>query len=423
MATTYKFLHPTNTETLTAQLFADGIEVHSSHALIDCLRYQWFYDDLLGSSPQAIMGATSASYEVPLASVGSSGEYYCQIRIGTTGDCVEQTELRRITIVNPITPRDNIFSDTGASGELVVEAPHYEQVIYSDEGATFISPDDNIIACSTPMGNVCRFVQNFTVAATTNKAEPREAQLTMTVGELVLFFNIGQDRTLAQAPAAISERGPDGPFINLAQNGPATAGSPITVTATVGTVGTAAPPYTVTWPDGSQGLTYQVTRTDPGTMTIMASVSDTNGLRATETIELEWLAQQQPSPTTRTTLTGATFPRVDWNVFQFGNPTVMAGVRMQDAFFSVTGAGRWQYTVYFNQGYFGSSTDVGQVSFVLTGPGVNNTTVVRANQAPVTIELPAGTVGLFRYQLTISGIPDNPIVYPSGSVTLIPINF
>lgn len=422
MATTYKF-RATGTETLTAQIFADDIEIHSSHRLSPCTTYQWHYDDLLGTDGgQPIDSATNPTYDVDLSSVGNSGEYYCVI---TVGSCAYTTERRRITIIGTISPDSILFTDAGGTAEIVIEAPHYETVLFSDEGSTFISPDDAVITCTTPMMNVCRFVQTITVDPTTDKSQPREAQVSMTVGSAVLFFGIGQDRNTAQAPSTTERKGPDGPFINLADNGPTTAGGTITVTATVGTIGDDASPYTVTWPDGSSGATFDVTRATAGTETVMATVGDTNGLTATESITLTWTMAIIPSPTGLTTITGAQFPRVDWNIFQFGNPTVMPGVRMVDAFFGVEGAGRWQYTVSFNQGFFGTPVETGRVRFTVSGPGVNSTTTVSVGEAPVTVEFPAGTTGTYRYQLDIDVDDEGGqlIVYPSGSVSLLPINF
>ena len=65
------------------------------------------------------------------------------------------------------------------------------------------------------------------------------------------------------------------------------------------------------------------------------------------------------------------------------------------------------------------------MQFTVSGPGVNSTTTVSVGEAPVTVEFPAGTTGTYRYQLDIEVDDEDGqlIVYPSGSVSLLPINF
>ena len=117
MATIYKFRQVGNEE-LTARAFADGVDIHASHPLRSCIRYQWFYNDLrTGSTPEAItVNGDGETYLVDLNDVGNSGEYYCEIQIGTTGECNQTTQTRRISIIECLDQGDRTFGATGADG-------------------------------------------------------------------------------------------------------------------------------------------------------------------------------------------------------------------------------------------------------------------------------------------------------------------
>ena len=438
MATTYRFLASGQNVELTADLFADGVEVNSDHRLSNCISYQWYRNNGLINfnleNFSAIDGATASTYNVSLGDISNSGEYYCEIIIGKTNRCNQRTEIRRITIIECVGTASRTLPATGASDQLIIRHPHYEVPVFNAEGNDWIIGGDLEI-CDTQTTNVCQSVQNFTLRdqlASENQA--RRGQPTLTIGNLSCFYNLIQDfiRTQADSGRPPADT-PAGPFINLSQNGPAVVNNSIRVTATVGTTeGTGTETYEVSFNggafaavDANNMATFDISNNVVGTMVVTAVVRDNNMLETTETITLEWVALTIPSPTNPTTITGAQFPRVDWNIFQFGNPTIMPGRRMVDAFFGVEGAGRWQYTVSFNQGFFGTPVETGRVQFTVSGPGVNSTTTVSVGEAPVTVEFPAGTTGTYRYQLDID-VDDEMgqlITYPSGSVSLLPINF
>ena len=412
MATTYKFRQVGN-ETLTARAFADGVEIHASHPLRSCIRYQWFYNDLLtGSVAEAITGATALTFDVDLNDVSNSGEYHCEIQIGNTGDCDQVTQIRRITIVECVGPQDVLFDDGAGSGQAIVEAPHYETPVFSTEGATFITAGALVPCDASSVGaNVCRFVQNYSVAATVDKSQPREAQLSITVGDITCFYNIGQDRTGAQAESVPQEKGPDGPFINLTSNGPVLAGSffgDITVTAEVGTVGgTGTETYTVAWtnavPTANDRVATVANPNAGATIEVTAVVTDNNGLTATASINVFFT---QIIPIT-TTVMGDTLGRVNWQVLQgIGPGGTVPGTRNVSGTFESGGAGNWTATSNWYEGFFGAASTAGSSTLTITGPGVNETLTVSPTSTSAMFEATNRT-GTYEWELTITGVlPD-----------------
>ena len=227
--TTYKHINSTVPVPLTARVYADNVEIHIFHKLAACLHYQWFFDDLLGGGAVEITGAIAKEYQVDLTSVASSGEYYCEIKIGMTGCNDQVTERRRVSIIECLDQTDRTFAATGASGQVRVNAPHYETVAFSNEGNNWILAD-GATTCATMNVNVCTFVQEFTlVDQITSANSARRGQPSLTVGGLVCFFNIGQDfiRTVAPTPPPIVgptpfvvPDPPPGPSLVLTQSGP-----------------------------------------------------------------------------------------------------------------------------------------------------------------------------------------------------------
>ena len=225
--TTYKHINSTVPVPLTARVYADNVEVHIFHKLASCLHYQWFFDDLLGGGGSEITGAIAKEYQVDLTSVASSGEYYCEIKIGMTGCNDQVTERRRVSIIECLDQTDRTFAATGGSGQVRVNAPHYETVIFSDEGNDWILAN-GATTCATMNVNVCTFVQEFTlVDQITSANSARRGQPSLTVGGLVCFFNIGQDfiRTVAPTPTPgpipfVVVDPPPGPSLRLTQSGP-----------------------------------------------------------------------------------------------------------------------------------------------------------------------------------------------------------
>ena len=442
MATTYKF-RAVGVETLTAQLFADQIEVHSSHELRTCTTYQWFYDDLTGSGPTAIAMATNQTYDVDTNSVGNSGEYFCRITVGTTGDCVYDTQVRRITIIECIAPTSRLFNVAGGAGEAIVEAPHYETPVFNTEGATFITAGTLVPCDASAAGtNVCRFVQNYTVASNAGSSSPREAQLTITVGELVCFYNVGQDRVVSAPPQPTMDAPPAGPFINLTDNGPVFAAgppggiirfpalTPITVTAEVGTVGgTGTETYTVAWtgatvnPSNDREATV-AGREAVGPVTVTATVTSSTGGTATASIDVEFTAFVIPGADNFTTVMGDTTGQVQWRVLRgLGPGNSPRGMATNSGSFEIGGPGNWNITLNWYNGFFGGASTAGEVTLTVTGPGVNQTLAVTPSNLSREVEITAQP-GQYTWDLrfTQDAVPDVGN-YANVHMLIVPRNF
>ena len=431
MATTYKF-KTAGVETLTARLYADQIEVYPGHDLESCLRYQWKYDDRINGFVD-IVGATSKTYDVDLSTVASSGDYYCEIQVGNTGDCNQVTETRTISIIDCIAPQDVLFTDEGGTGEAIVDAPHYEEPNYfaTADGADFITLS-NMVPCdaSTIGANVCRFVNVYVVDPTTDKAQPREAQITVTIGDLSCFFNIGQDRTVAQAPESKMDPPPAGPFINLSNNGPSLAvgdgiGVPITFTADVGTVGgTGSETYTVAWTDdfggSGTGLTYEVTNPGPigpppgmaNPVTVTATVtSDADGsptATATQIADFYTLSFLFPDPPS---LMGDVYGFVNWLGWS-GDP----GVRTVSGSFTAGGSGNWDASFTLLEGFI--DTTSATLTYSLNGPGIsiNNETLTISGEPDARRSISyTGMSGVYDWEVTISGVQPSTLSRANGS--------
>lgn len=314
MATTYKQLNSPDPIVLTARAYADEVEIHAAHALRPCTSFQWKYDNLLGT-PTSIVDAlgtsTAQNYTVDLSSVASSGEYFCEITIGSTGDCDQVTERRRISIISCSQQTPRTFTATGAFGTFEVVAPHYETVVFNNEGNDWIV-GGTLVGCPTPVETTCTFVQNFTLADQTSAANrARRGQPTLTVGTFVCFYNIAQDYIRTERDDGITADQADGPFITLAQDGPTTIGSNITVSATVGRIvdalGTveALSDFTIVFRDldagtildmGSGTATTRILNLTSRTVT--ATVTDnTTGLSATADIAVAF-TEAEDVPTT-----------------------------------------------------------------------------------------------------------------------------
>lgn len=410
MATTYKF-KTAGVETLTAQLYADQIEVYPGHELEACLTYQWYYDNLLGGGPVPIIqdtdedgnplgtwpaeaseDATNKTYDVDLDNVGVSGEYYCRITIGTTGECVFDTQIRRISIIECVPLVGSPFNASGSSGSFVANVPHYEMPVYNREGNTWIVSDGD--ATMTGTGVERTFTQNFTLTdIDPNNNAARSGQPTITVGSLICFYNIVQD-WIRTRPIINEPPLPDGPFINLEDDGPTLALPPspfitpssITVTARFGTVGTAASSYDVTWHrEGIQIRTDSFTEPgmatfevgNPGTaqmQNVRAVVEDNNGLMAEATTDVSFTE----IPSLPTTVMGTITDVVQWQYLAgLGLNAFQNGEREKSGTFTVNGDGNWNLQIDFVQGFFGpQSTGNSRVEFRLGGPGFNFSDII-----------------------------------------------
>ena len=451
MATTYKLLSASGTEPLTARIYADDIEIHSSHRLDACTTYQWFHDTLNmdGTSTGGTMvaGQTTQTYNLPLSTVANSGDYWCVI---TVGNCRFETERRRISIINRFSPERNLFTADAGTGQFIIEAPHYELPVFNNENSFVVA--GTLVPCATQTANVCTFVQNYSISANPTPSSPREAQVSMTVGELSIFFNVGQDRVLTQDDTPITRKGPDGPFINLTQDGPALAQVPsalivpatITVTAEVGIVGGTLGAHTITYSDdrggSGTGSTYEVanpgydvnnipTETTNTDIVVTATVTDTaTGLTATETITVRYIFLVVAQPTMTM---GDVVGRIQWQVLQglgFGGTVRGEGYDSatntvtRRGTFTVTGDGNWNIALNWYDGFFGARSDDGMIVLSFSGPGAPANVTVSPSNTSRTVEV-TGLTGTFEWTLTMSGIDSSTTNYANGGLTLLPRNF
>ena len=303
MATIYKF-RQVGEEPLVARAFADGEEIHVNHPLRSCVSFQWFYNDLLNDEFDPIEGATEQMYNVDLNSIGNSGAYFCRINIGS---CPTITETETVSIIECIGQDPAVFPSSGATGQLQVDAPHYETVVASAEGNDWINVT-NPVPCTTQTANVCSFISNFTlddVPVPPNNA--RRGQPSLTVGDLTCYYNIRQDYDRGQAGTPLPDNSL-GPFINLSQNGPTEPGNTITVTSTTGITVRDGDPAADTSglsvafsgtgvTDNGDG-TASVVSTSVGMVTVTATVTDSlTGQSNTATIVVMF-NQSQTLPTT-----------------------------------------------------------------------------------------------------------------------------
>ena len=429
MATTYKEINSSTPVVLTAPVFADGIEVHANHPLRPCIRYQWFFDNLVpGNVPVHASGTSDQeTYTVDLSSVANSGNYYCEISVGTTGDCDQRTEDRIISIVNcgNTTAAGSEYAHDGAVGNVTVEHAHFEGVSFSDEGLSWITLTDPPVACLSEPG-ACLSVATFSVAGNTG-SEARRGQVSLTVGDIVCYYNVVQTYEGGVAPAV--EPDPDfGPYINLSTDGPVLAlilfgsGIPITVTADVGVIGGTLNNYTIAWSGtGVTGNGDTATVDNPGApaqnIPVTATVTDTDtGLTATATIDAVFYLFQFPDETTTIgDLTG----QVNWRVLQTlgagGSPYGMHEVRGD---FTVSGAGNWTVSLNWHNGFFGQPAREGSATLTISGPGAGLTFVVNPDNPSVEFEA-EGLVGAYSWNLEIEDVePD--LSYANASMVIYP---
>ena len=421
MATTYKFL-TSGVETLTANVFADQVEIYDGHRLDPCTMYVWFHDDLLGNANSITqvqaptrIGAGGSTYDVDLSDVANSGEYYCEIRIGQTQDCWITTERRRISIVECLDQTDRTFAATGASGSFRVNAPHYEMPVFNNEGNDWIN-GTGLITCDTQTDNVCLFVQNFTLddqLSSSNSA--RRGQPTITVGELVCFYNTVQDYIDAP-PAAPTPDMPNGPFINLSQDGPAFVNTNVAVTAEVGTVGgTGSETYTVAWTNATVDPVNDrraiVNSATAGTTEVTATVTDNNGQTASATINVVHNAVIVFGTTVTGTLSGGI-----QNRGLFGNTPQLT----DSGTITVTGGGNWFVRMTLNPtGFFAGPVVNSGIRVTVTGPGVNFDETITSASTFITREFQMENLtGTYNWTLAWNPRPGNSQSWAQGSVGL-----
>ena len=454
MATTYKE-KAVGVEILTARLYADQIEVYPTHDLAECLRYQWKYNPVNGTTVDAPLdgsanpSSTNKEYHVDLDSVANSGDYYCEIQVGNTGDCDQITETRRITIVECVPGPSNPYTDKAGSGQAIVEAPHYEAVS-AHTSDTFITLG-SVVACTTPLPHVCRFVQPYTFTATSDKSEPRTGQIDITVGDYTCVHNLAQDRAPEEAAAPDKAEEPPaspGPFINLTNNGPSLAlgggfGTDITVTAEVGVVGGTIGSYEIDWSvsdfdsineDGdvvtmtpvitpsADMLSAVVTNPGPivltegglglpNPITVTAKVTDEDtGQTATTTqiadfYTLSFLFPDPPS------VMGDTYGFVNW--LDWGGNE---GERTASGSFTTAGSGNWDASFTLLEGFI--DTRSATLSWTLNGPGITETsgalTISGESEARENFSF-TGLSGVYTWTITLSGVDPSHISRANGS--------
>ena len=437
MATTYLNRLDSAVETLTARVFADDVEIYPTHELRQCTRYQWFYDDLM-NGPVEVAGATNQTYDVDISAVSNSGEYYCEISIGTTEECDQTTERRRITIIDCLDQTARTVPSTGGTLEFRVDAPHYETPVFSNENNSWITGSGSV-TCDTQAPNVCRYVQNSNIAASPTNAA-RRAQTTMTVGDLICFYSVVQGFTVTAPPAP--DPAPDpipGPFVNLTTNGPTLAlvvfgsGVPQTVTATVGTVGDSGAPYSVTF--SAAGVTQTVSGVpEGGTATfdvanpgatadgmgqdipVTVTVTSSNGTTATEMIDAVFNIFRFIN---QTDIAGDTVGTVNWGVLRgIGPNAIRQGIRRVTGSFTITGYGNWNTSLNLRDGFIGQPATSGNLRLTINGPGVSvDETATIANPA-IEIEQ-TQKVGVYNWTLEISDIQPTGRIIPLSTGTMI----
>jgi len=198
MATIYKKKNSSTPAILTARVYDGDVEIYPTHRLAACISYKWYYDDLLGGGAIIIPNATSKAYTVDLTTVGSSGEYYCEIQIGATppgGDsgCSNQTtERTRVSIVECLFQTPRTFNATNSTAQVATVAPHYESPVFNNEGNSWITANGSII--SSCVGNICTYTQNITLAdQSTSANSARQGDVSLRTGTQICYFGIGQD--------------------------------------------------------------------------------------------------------------------------------------------------------------------------------------------------------------------------------------
>lgn len=376
MATTYKFRQDGGTERLTARIYADDIEIHSTHRLSGCTTYQWMYDNLLGGNPVNATGtSTNSTYDVDISNVNNSGEYFCQV---TIGGCMINTERRRISIIECLDQSLGTFPATNASGQFRVDAPHYESPIFSNAGDAWVVANGDIQACPNAQEVRCRFVQNFTLTDQVASANTvRQAQPTITIGPLVCFYNVTQDWIRTETSDGTDTNILPAPFITLTQNGPALINTGvITVTALVQTISgstatTVANP-TIRWfvdnveDTSSTGTTLNVTSTTARTRVVRAETT-VNSITESQNINVVFEA---PSAA-QTNVEGMFKSRIFYNDSSGGE-----GDRFETGTFTITGNPDFNISYRLNgNGLFegrGTRGTFVRARFDISGPGTIN---------------------------------------------------
>jgi len=400
MATIYKAKAVGGTETITARVYSNGEEIHSAHPLYPRTTYQWYLDRLNGQPHEEIAGATSNSYNVPLGDVSNSGEYYCKFTIGLTGCTVEYSPRTRISIVSceGSVVAANPVPWEGTTTQVTILHAKFETAVFSNEGLSWVTH-----ISSTPCAaclSTTTTVATFSVAANSGENRARRGQVSLAVGGLKCYYNLVQDyqRTLA---ADGTEADPaTAPFIELDHNGPATAGGKVKVQASVGVPGVDADgttgDYTIAWSTSNRFSVNEAdrqalyTKTDEGTITVTATVTDNNTLltdTASVNINFEAGAVDAGGDTIVTIPGFGPSNMIPSSVYceilgfdTFGNPQL--DLRTDSKEFEITGAGNFSLLMSLNpDGLFWSNNPdrklladsyITILEATLEGPGAEN---------------------------------------------------
>ena len=358
MVTIYKKKNSTVPAVLTAYVYDGAVEIHSTHRLAACISYKWFYDDLMGGGAVEIAGATSKTYTVDLTQVSNSGEFYCEVEIGSTGCSDQTTERKRVSIIECLFQTERVFNATNATAQVAVNAPHYESPIFNNEGNTWITASGNVTSSCT--NNVCTFTQNLVLTdqlASANSA--RKGQVTLTTGTHICFFNIGQDYIRNVAGDGELPDQPNGPVITLSQPMTVLVGAEAKVVPSVNYV----PPQSdlsnlqVTWAadDNIAFGTYDIlgvrlTRSVAKTVKVTGTVTDSvTGLSSSASVDVTF-AEASSLPTV---FTGGTYdlqgngPTLTWINTEptFFNPNSVNAKRNNNFGVGVGGGGNWTLTI------------------------------------------------------------------------------
>ena len=415
MATIYKEINSTTPVVLDASVFADGIEIHPDHRLRNCTSWQWYFDDLTGTGPTAIMDATSETYSVPLTSVDHSGEYFCRITIGNTGECDQESEHHTVSIVD-CRGDDAVgipYAHRGGTGSVNVGHAHFETATFSNEGLDWITETTSPIQCAVAPGE-CVSIAEFSVAGNTG-SEARRGQVSMTVGDIVCYKNVVSNYQAAVVPAEEPDPAP-GPFINLSQDGPAFVNTNVAVTAEVGTVGgTGSETYTVAWTnatvDPQNDRRAIVNSATAGTTIVTATVTSSTGGTATSTINVVHNAVLAFGTTVTGTLAGGI-----QNRGLFGNAPQLT----DSGTITVTGGGNWFVRMTLNPtGFFTGPVVNSGIRVTVTGPGVNFDETITSASTFINREFQMENLtGTYNWTLEWNPRPSNSQSWAQGSVGL-----
>lgn len=390
MATIYKAKAVGGTETITARVYSNGEEIHSAHPLYPRVAYQWYLDRLNGQPVETIAGATAGSYNVPLGDVSNSGEYYCVFTIGLTGCTTATSPRTRVSIVSceGSTVNPNPVPWGGATTvQITILHAKFETAVFSTEGIDWITAIGTPAPCASCLSTTTS-VASFSVAANSGANRARRGAVSLAIGGLKCYYNVVQDYERTVTADGTEADPPTAPFIELENNGPATAGGKVKVTASVGVPGVDASgttgDYSINWSTNgrfsvaSDELSAVYTKSTAGTLTPSATVTD-NATLLTDTANTPIEFEAEP-PEEEYGITNMIPSYVSTAIYTndiLGNPIT----RTASTSFEITDAGK--FSIYISltpNGLFGGLDNIAAaasdlvmgIEIILTGPGALN---------------------------------------------------